>query len=222
MTDSSFNANYPNQSDKARKADKPKARPQLERVTTSEVVQRKKPMRHRVADTLFPERAQSIGQFVLQDVIVPTVKDLLYEVVTAALGRSMWGNAGRRAVNRFVQGPQQGPGGFVSYNLMSQSPSVQKGPGQLRAMQPDEPTRSSRDFGQFVFPNRGEAEFVLERLVDVVREYQVVTVSELFTLIGQPATTTDHKWGWFNLSGAAVQGIHGGFVLTLPAPVLID
>lgn len=223
MTDPSA---YPNMSHSARQGPKKPERPKLEKVIQGEVVKRKKPVGRRIRETFTTDDAQSVGQFVLMDVIVPTVKDLIFEIVTQSLSRTMYGAVGHRAINRLAQGPRaQHTPGFVQYNVMSKP--QQAGPGNLRAMAPDGPATSARgqsvhSFDELVFTNRGEADFVLERLMDVLRDYQVVVVSELYDLIGRPSTHADHKWGWFSLMGAGVHQINGGYVLTLPKPVAID
>lgn len=217
--------NLPNNSSKARQGPTPAARPKMEKVVQTEVVKRKKPLGRKVRDTFTNEDARSVGQFIVMDVIVPSVKDLVYEIVMQALGRSMYGNVAARGVNRFMQGPQTGPGGgqMISYNLMAKPQA-----GNLRAMAPDGPTamttaaQSRHAFEELVFNNRGEAEVVLSRLQDVINEYRMVSVSELYELIGHPTSHTDNKYGWYNLAGAGVQQVHRGFVLTLPKPVVFD
>lgn len=216
----------PDNSNRARQAATPAARPKLEKVVGTPPVKRKKPLGRKVRDTFTSEDAKSVGHFVVVDVVVPMLKDLVFEVVNQALGRSLWGNVAHRGVNRFMQGPPQhsGPSGqMISYNLMSKP-----GATNLRAMAPDGPTtmstaaRSGHNFEELLFTNRGEPDVVLERLQDVINEYKMVSVSELYELIGHPTSHTDNKWGWYNLAGAGVQQAHRGWVLILPKPVVFD
>jgi len=216
----------PDNSNKARQGPPAAARPKIEKVVSSPVVKRKKPLGRKVRDSFTSEDAKSVGHYVVTDVIVPMVKDLLFEVVNQALGRTLWGGVAHRGMNRAFQGPPQhttSGGQMISYNLMSKPQGT-----NLRAMAPDGPAtlstaaRSGHIFEELLFNNPGEPTVVLERLQDVINEYRMVSVSELYELIGHPTSHTDNKWGWYNLTGAGVQQVHRGWVLSLPKPVVFD
>lgn len=220
--------NLPNVSDKAQNqgsVPKPAGRPKLNKIVSGSVVPRKKPLGSKIRETFTGDDARTVGNFVLMDVILPSLRDLLYEIVMQSLGRSLYGNVGRKAVQRFANGPGQINPGFISYNLMGQQ-QHSPAPG-LRAMQPDGPNRplgivAGREFEEVVFSERGDADAVLTQLATVLNDYRVVTLSEYKELIGVPFVHTDLKWGWFSLQGAGVKPIPGGYVLVLPRPVQID
>jgi hypothetical protein len=63
---------------------------------------------------------------------------------------------------------------------------------------------------------REEAELVIERLIDVLDKYDVVSLAALYELLGLETSYIDNKWGWTNLSSAQVRQIRQGYLLELP------
>jgi hypothetical protein len=50
-------------------------------------------------------------------------------------------------------------------------------------------------------------------------QYEVVTVADLYELVGTEPTHVDTTWGWTNLKGAGVARVRGlGYLLDLPEP----
>ena len=66
--------------------------------------------------------------------------------------------------------------------------------------EPSARNRSRHDFDDIVLDSRGEAEEVLSTLVDLVEDYGVASVADLYDLVGIESTFVDTKYGWTNLS----------------------
>lgn len=66
--------------------------------------------------------------------------------------------------------------------------------------------------------SRPEAETVLDNLYDILNKYDVVSVSDLYELVGITPQHTDQKWGWTTLQGAGVSRMRDGYLLNLPEP----
>jgi hypothetical protein len=71
-----------------------------------------------------------------------------------------------------------------------------------------------------VIASRQEAEEVLDRMYDLISQYDAVTVAELYELTGLESSHTDQKWGWEDLRGSGVGRVRGGgYLLELPEPI---
>jgi hypothetical protein len=55
-----------------------------------------------------------------------------------------------------------------------------------------------------VLSTANEADLVVERLREVLKNYGFVTVSDLYDLVGLPSTFPDEKWGWTNLDDISI------------------
>ena len=69
-----------------------------------------------------------------------------------------------------------------------------------------------------VLASRSDAEAVLTQLRSLLNDYGVVTVSDLYDLVGVTSNFTDNKFGWTDLKTAVIKGVRTGYLLDLPIP----
>ena len=78
-------------------------------------------------------------------------------------------------------------------------------------------------YEEIILESRAECEDVLDRMRDLVESYDVVTVADLYSLVGISSEHTDGKWGWaHNIADARVARVPGGYLLDLPRPESVD
>jgi hypothetical protein len=58
---------------------------------------------------------------------------------------------------------------------------------------------------------------VLERMQDIIDKYEVVSVSDLYELLGLPSSYQDNKWGWNYLGDVQVRQIREGYLIDFPS-----
>lgn len=196
----------------------PLDKPKLQAVTTS-AVQRKMSIGRRIKNALVVDDAQSIGAYLLEDVVIPTVKTLISDITVGAIERALYGEArGRPMSSSRISGR-----GYTPYNRIYSSGSrvtpPDDGPGDKRELSRD--ARRSHDFGEIVFESRAEAYEVLDRLNDQIKSFDVATVGDLLDLSGITATHVDENWGWRTLATAQVRRVRNGYILDLERPVKI-
>ena len=199
-------------------SDKSQEKPKLQAVTTS-AVQRKMSIGRRIKNALVVDDAQSIGAYLLEDVVIPTVKTLISDIAVGAIERALYGETrGRPISSSRISGR-----GYTPYNRIYSSGSrvtpPDDGPGDRRELSRD--ARRSHDFGEIVFESRPEAYEVLDRLNDQIKNFDVATVGDLLDLSGITATHVDENWGWRTLATAQVRRVRNGYILDLERPVKI-
>lgn len=199
-------------------SDTPPEKPKLQAVTTS-AVQRKMSIGRRIKNALVVDDAQSIGAYLLEDVVIPTVKTLISDIAVGAIERALYGEVrGRSMSSSRISGR-----GYTPYNRIYSSGSrvtpPDDGPGDKRELSRD--ARRSHDFGEIVFESRAEAYEVLDRLNDQIKSFDVATVGDLLDLSGITATHVDENWGWRTLATAQVRRVRNGYILDLERPVKI-
>lgn len=203
--------NYPGNS-KKNKSENPEERKKLERVTSSDPVLRKKSLGKKVAETFAGDDARAVGATVLFEVVIPAIKNLIFEAGSRGLEQSLFGTSSSSG-----GGARRVSGSRISYNTMYKSGTKDSGPRELSRR-----ARVSHDFDEIILPSRGEAEVILERMSDAIEAYGVVTVSELYDLVGITGNFTDDKWGWDDLRASGVRPVRNGYLLNLPKPEPID
>ena len=172
----------------------PEKRKKLDRVTSAS---RKDNTGSRVA-RFFKDDIQSVGQYIFADVLLPAVKDLVVDMVRQGIERAVYGES-----SPHTRGPRgYSSRGYTSYNVISSGRRNDDGPGYRREISARQ--RSSHNFSDIIIPTRSEALDVLDGLDAQIRQFGVVSVADLYDLVGITSEFTDESWGWDNLRGATV------------------
>lgn len=207
--------NYPSNSRQAKAHEDPETEPKkIETVVTGEVTRRKKPLTKRLAETFIGGDLGSVTDYVVMQVLIPAAKDMVADAFSQGIDRVLFGDS--RPSSRRPGRSIGGQNGYISYNKMSGSrETVRSG---LNEFQRRPERSSSRDFDEIILATRAEADEVVERLFDLVDQYQQATVADLLELVGVTSNHVDHKWGWTNMQGSGVSKVRGGYLLDLPKP----
>jgi hypothetical protein len=208
---------YPGNSKNPRPATPP-AEPtkNIESVVTSEVVARKKGFGKRVKEIFIGGDSKTVVQYVVSEVLVPQLKDMLTEGVSSGFERLIYGESSRRRPGARPGGGSR-PTNYTNYAQRGNNPIG-------RVANQDRPATASlrtHPIEDLLFPSRVEAEAVLERMFDVLEKYQAVTVADLYAMIEWSSNHIDHKWGWEDLHNASVQRVRDGYVLNLSRPIAL-
>lgn len=207
-------SNYPGNSHKDKSKDEAPQDRKVERVTTAEAVQRKKPLGRKIAETFTGDDMRSVGMYILLDVLVPAAKSMLSDAASQGVERLLFGDSSSSSSR-----PRQGGAtGRVSYNRMHSSDrSRLNGPRTISSR-----ARATHDFDEIVLKSRVEAEVVIDRLSDLIDNYDFATVSDLYELVGITGSFVDDKWGWNDLRGSEVRRVRDGYLLVLPKTIPSD
>lgn len=198
--------NYASNSHKSKETAKEATpRPKMNKIIEGEAVERKKPLGRKIAETFTGDDVHSVGSYVLLDVVVPTIKTLISDVVSQGVERWMFGDSRPRSTGA--------RGSYTSYNRPS---SVVGSTRREEARPLSRRARANHDFAEVVLESRGEAEGVLESLQMLVDQYDIALVSDLYDLVGITGNFTDNKWGWTSLAGSGVRRVRDGYLVDLP------
>lgn len=192
----------------------------IEKAIVGEVILRKKPLGKRFLDTFFGGDAQGVVGYVLMDVLVPAIKDVIVDAVSTGVERIIFGESSRAPSRRGGYRPG-GSSGYVQYNRYSSPTSF----SAHRREDPREISRRARathDFDEIILATRVEAQEVLDRLFDLISQYEQATVSDLYELVGISANYADENWGWVDIRGTGITRIRSGYLLDLPRPELLN
>ena len=182
----------------------------LERVVKGKVVKKKRSILDRFAQTFFGDDAKGVGRYVVFDVLIPAAKNTISEMVSSGIEMLLFGET------RGSRTKRSGNKSYVSYQSYYGRGSDRDDSRSTRA-------RARYKFDDVIIETRGEAEEVLSSLVDVIDDYDVVTVGEFYDLVGMPSNFVDNKYGWDNLSRAVIEGdVRNGYILVMPTPKVLD
>lgn len=197
------------------KSEQPK---KIEKVVVGEVVRQKKPLGRRMSETFFGGDAQGVVGYVFMDVLVPALKDLVVDMVKTGIERAVFGES--RPVSR-QNATRYGGTGYTSYNRYSTSAFSRPEPRREEPREMSRKARSSHDFDEIILATRAEAQEVIDRMFDLINQYESASVADLYELVGVSGNYTDEKYGWVDFRGASVVRVRGGYLLDLPRPELL-
>jgi hypothetical protein len=192
--------NYPANSAKA-KTEAAKQKPAVQKIIDGNIVERKKSIFGKVVHDFVKEDSHSLAEYLVMEVLLPAAKNTITDFVSQGIERVLYGDSR----------PHRGRSGYTNYTAMSRPARADPRP-TLSAQQ-----RATHDFANIVIETRGEAEDVIDGLRNLIDQYQVASVADLYSLVGITGDFADNNWGWDDLTQAGVRAIRGGYVLTLPS-----
>jgi hypothetical protein len=196
----------------------PEQEKKVESVVTNHVEKRKKSLFKRFTDVFIGGDSRSVVHYVVMEVLVPQAKDMMAEAASQGFERLIYGES-RPPRNRYGSGTRPPvPTNYTRYAVRGNNPIGRSGSEDRRVLhQP-----RSQGIDDILLATRVEAETVLDRLYDLLKEYESASVADLYSLVGLSSTYVDQKWGWTELHGSQVRRVRDGYVLELPKTVALD
>lgn len=207
---------YPGNSNRERAAaSRKQEEPKKEIKQVAKASKRKKSMTKKFKEAFIGDDTdnQSVADYILYDVLVPAAKNTINDMVTGGIEMLLFGERRGGSHMRRDRGRS-----YVNYSGYS-----------TRRDEPRERQTSVRRSGRdrvfnddIVLPTRGEAEQVIDSLIDIVDQYGSASIADLYSLVGIDSDFTDNNYGWTNLATASVSRIRDGYTLNLPRAYPID
>lgn len=157
-------------------------------------------------ETFLAEDAANIWDHIKYDVIIPSFKKALYDIVVNGLDMSLFGG----------RGGKRSTADKVSYRDYSTS-SRRDDRSYTRSR-----TTSGYSYDDIILETRGEAEAVLSRMDEIMEEYEIVRVADLYDLVGVTGEHTDNKYGWTNIRNAEIERVRDGYRIKMPRALPIS
>lgn len=174
----------------------------VEKVVSGTVKTRKKSGLQKFASIFVPEDVEDVKGYIIEDIVVPAVKDIILDAVRVVLGvekRSSSRNSTSRASYRKYYDDRD-----------------------RRDSREPRGVRTSIDFDDIILDTRAEAENVLQQMDDLIATYQLVSIADLHDLVGESSNYTDNKYGWTNIRTASVVRVRDGYMIKLPKALPLD
>lgn len=191
-------------------------RDKLDKVIDGDVTVQKRSWLKRFARGMLADDATSISDYILVDVLIPTFKATLRDIVLGVTDRSLYGSSGAGIINR--GGPGFGLNGNVGGIKTKYSNIPEERPRALLSRE----ARARHDFDEIVFPSREAAVIVLSAMYEHLERYRLVTVGDLYDLAGYSGDWAARNYGWSSLAAADIRQRGRGWVLELPMPSPIN
>lgn len=77
------------------------------------------------------------------------------------------------------------------------------------------------DSNDIVYHSKGDAVQALASMYELLSEFGVVSVSDLYHASGLNAEYSDHRHGWFDIDSARIEEAKGGYIIRMPKESLL-
>lgn len=175
----------------------------VQKVITGSAKIKKKSETRKFADLFLPEDVSSVKSYIVMDIVLPAIKSIVSDTVNAFL----YPNGGA---------PKKNGASRVSYSHYYNDRNDRRESVSSR-------TRNNFDYDDILFDSRGDAEAVLSSMDDIISQYGVVSVGDLYDL----AEISTHNYmvnnyGWTDIRSATAVRVRDGYVLKLPRPLPLN
>ena len=184
-----------------------KADKKVEKVIKGTAKVKKKSELGKFKDIFISDDAKNVKQYVFLDVLVPAIKKAVSDIVTDGISMILYGETGH--------GKKSSTASRVSYRSYYDDRRDDRRYSENR-------TRTGYSYDDIILDSRGEAEEVLSRMDELIDTYSMVSVADLYDLIGVTGNYTDNKYGWTNIRNAEVVRVREGYLLKLPKALPIN
>lgn len=196
-------AEYKSNSHRSKETEKQEERQKLEPIAKGKT--KKKSEVRKFADTFIAEDITSVKDYIIMEVLLPAAKKAISDIVTNGIDMILYGETRSKSKSRESR---------VSYTSYYKDRDYDR-PARSRG-------RYGYDYDDIILDTRKEAEEVLDRMDDLIDTYGMVSVADLYDLVGISGNYTDNKYGWTNLRNADVQRVRDGYLLKLPKALPFD
>lgn len=180
------------------------------KVVVGEVIIPKKSLWRKFRETFLERDFKDTATYVISEVLLPAAKNMIVDTVSEGISNMMYGNSTRsyrRGLGTRITYNRSVNRGYSPTSPISRSaPALEPGPRRASLLRRDD----------FILSSRAEADLVLERMIDIIDNYEVVSVADLNELIGLPISPVDPTWGWTDLGDARVRQVRDGYLIELP------
>jgi hypothetical protein len=181
--------------------------------TTEDTKRVTKVVKGKMNDKKRSERSKFVSEMcghLFTEIFVPAAKSFVWDAARDGLSMILFGEV-KHTGNR----PNASR---VSYSSYYNDPRDSQ-----RYSAPAPKARRGYEYDDIIFDNKGDAELVLDTMVETIERYGHVTILDLYDLADLTAPThTSNRYGWTNLRSAETVRVRDGYILKLPKAVVID
>lgn len=198
-------AEYRPNSRKSREQNDGSSAKKVDGVISGSASRKKRSEAKKFADVFIQEDVGNVKSYILMDVLVPAIKKALSDIVKDGIDMILYGE--------------------TNHSRRSSSASRINYRGCYNGEVDRSPIRRTDrpDYDEIIFDTRGDAEAVLDAMNDIISQYGIVSVSDLYDLanLDHPPYTMN-KYGWTDIAGAKPVRVRDGYALKLPRAIPID
>lgn len=183
----------------------------VDKVVSGSVKTKKKSSLSKFADMFIEEDKDTVVGYLLSEVLIPSFKKMVSDTIKTGIDKMLYGDA---EVSR-----SNSPASKISYSKYYNDKSSYS---RSSSTAPVTNRRDTYEYNNIVLETRGDAEAVLMGMDDIIAKYEIVSVADLYDLVGIAGSYTDYKYGWTDIRSARIERVRDGYVIRMPKALPLD
>lgn len=179
---------------------------EIKKVVQGTAKVKKKGKTSKFASMFISEDATNVKSYIVADVLIPAAKKLISDIVKDGIEMILYGGVNHNKRSSGLRAD------YVSYNRYSDRKYEDR-------RLDDSKSRYGYSYDDVILETRGEAEEVLDAMDNIIEEYGMVSVMDLYDLVGITGQYTDNKYGWTNIRNSEPVRMRDGYMLKLPKAI---
>ena len=163
-------------------------------------------------ESFLEEDLKNIKNYIISDVLVPTIKRAITDIITNGVYMIVYpGSTARRNDGQSSRIQYDRMSGIRSFN--NQSISISNSNQTVR--------EESLDFiyKSVWVDTFQKARDIIDGMDEIMEQYSVVRVADLYDLAGISCPHTGNNYGWTDIRSAKPVLSNGGFIIKMPRPI---
>lgn len=205
---------YSNNSLRNRNVDdvKSEKKPEIKKVQTKGKTKiKKKSEISKIASAMISEEVTSIKEYAVYEVIIPVIKDTITQLVRGSIDMLFYGEIRSNSSRQSSTNASK-----VSYRDYYDG----RRDSRIDTRRDSRPIQSRVSYDTLTWEYKEDAMEILDRMDEIVEQYGVVRVADLFEMAGVTGNgPTDHNYGWTSITSASVErDRYGEYYIKLQRP----
>lgn len=176
----------------------------------------------RLFKNFIAEDVTNVKGFLFKDVLVPSVKNAIADLIISATNMTLFGKSGQVGRRPGIIGKV----GNTNYGNMYRGNLAVNQSTLNGTLQQQNPTQVADiyDFNEICYTSYQAAEEVYVKLCERIALYNMATVANLYTFSGITTNeATYSNWGWYDIPTHRIESAGGGYyVLILPKAIPLN
>lgn len=181
-------------------------------VVKGSVKVKKESVGKKFSNVFLSDTFDNVKNYLVFDVIVPAVKDLVVDMISNGTNMLVYGNSssGRSRNKR--------SGEKTSYT------SYYRGGSNKDKDERKTVSRDRHGLSEIIFESRTDAKEVTDMMLELLDKFKVVSVADYYELSNAAdlESYTDRKYGWYELDEMTITRDREGYKIRLPRPEPLD
>lgn len=164
----------------------------------------------KIGETFATGNLKDARDYIITDVVVPGILDLLYDGATRGLGKLIYGNGAAKKKVKGISGTD-----YSGIRRLSDGEAWRR--SSVEDRRKETAISAIYDYNELELETKADAEVLLDCMIEYIDSHDIISVADMYSMANyNSGNYTDNYWGWDSLAGSHIKRTDNGWTLVLP------